>query len=97
MQLSLILEESPRYLERTMRQNVVLTVFHIQNIYHHLWKTVRTSLQCIVGLQSWGKGHEMEKNYKTNMSHSFPCFSNLFAGIGGKRNIKVWKTVRTTF
>ena len=44
-----------------MRQNVVLTVFHAQNIYHHVWKTVRTTLQCMVGLQSWGKGHEMEK------------------------------------
>ena len=28
--------------------------FHTQNIYHHAWKTVRTTLQCIVGLQSRG-------------------------------------------
>ena len=41
--------------------NVVLTIFPTQNTYHHVWKTVRTSLQCIVGLQSQGKGHEMRK------------------------------------
>ena len=44
-----------------MRQNVVLTVFHTQNIDHHVWETVRSTLQCIIGLQSWGKSHEMEK------------------------------------
>ena len=42
--------------------NVALTVFHTQNIHHHMWKTVRTTLQCIVGLQWRGEGHEMEKN-----------------------------------
>ena len=41
-----------------MYQNVVLTIFHTQNIRHHAWKTVRTTLQCIVGLQSQGEGHE---------------------------------------
>ena len=40
----------------------------------HAWKTVRTKLQCTVGLQSWGEGHEMDKNCGTNLSHSFPCF-----------------------
>ena len=41
-----------------MRQNVVLTIFHKQNIRHHVWKTVRTTLQRIGGLQSQGEGHE---------------------------------------
>ena len=48
--------------ETTMRQNVVLTVFHTQHVYHHACKTVRTTLQCIIGFQLPGKGHEMEKN-----------------------------------
>ena len=57
-----------------MRQNIVLTVFHTQNIHHHVWKTVRTTLQRDVGIQLRG-GHEMEKNCGTNLSHSFPCFA----------------------
>ena len=47
-----------------MRQNVVLIIFHIQNIYHHVWKTVRTTLQWIVGLQSRGEGHRVAKSKK---------------------------------
>ena len=90
MQFSYIIEQSPRDWETTMRQNLVLKIFHTQNIYHHVWKTVRTTLQCIVGLQSRGEGHEMEKNCGTNLSHSFPCFSNLLPGIGEQQNIKVW-------
>ena len=53
-----ILEQSPRGWETTMRQNVVLKIFQTQNICHHVWKTVRTKLQCIVGLKSRGEGHE---------------------------------------
>ena len=52
IQFSLIVEQSPWDWETTMLQNVVLTVFHTQNIYHNVWKTVRTTLQCMVGLQS---------------------------------------------
>ena len=51
MKFSHVLEQSPRDWETTMRQKVVLTIFHTQNICHHVWKTVRTTLQCIVGLQ----------------------------------------------
>jgi hypothetical protein len=72
-----------------MRQNGVLTIFHTQNVYHHAWKTVRTTLQCIVGLQLGEEGHEMEKKFRTNLSHSFPYISNLLLGIGEQRNIKV--------
>ena len=61
MQFSLFLEQSAQDWETTMYQYVVLTVFHIQNKYHHVWKTVNTTFQCIAGLQLWGKGHEMEK------------------------------------
>ena len=90
MQFSHIIEQSSRDWETTMRQNVVLTIFHTQNIYHHVWKTVRTTLQSNVGLQSRGEGQEMEKNFGTNLFQSFPCFSNLLLGIGEQRNIKVW-------
>ena len=82
MKFSHILEQSPRDWEITMHQNIVLTIFHTQNICHHAWKTVRTTLQCIVGLQSRGEGPEMEKNYGTNLSHSFPRFFNLLPRIG---------------
>ena len=58
MKFSHIIEQSPRHWETTMRQNVVLTNFHTQNIRHHPWKIVRTTLQCIVGLQLRGEGHE---------------------------------------
>ena len=68
---------------------VVLTIFTTQNIYHHVWKIVRTTLQCIVGLQSRGEGHEMEKNCGTNRSPGFLCFSNLLPGMGEQGNIKV--------
>ena len=72
-----------------MHQNVVLAVFHKQNIHHHMWKTVRTTLQCIDALQLWGKGHEIEKKYGTQLSYSFHRISNLLLGIGEKQNIKV--------
>ena len=74
----------------TMHCSVVLTVFHTLWYIFCVWKTVRTTLQCMVGLQSWRKGHEMEKNFGTNLSHSFPCFSNLLCRIKEKQNIKVW-------
>ena len=66
MQFSHIIEQSPRDWETTLCQNVVLIIFHT-HIYHHVWKTVRTTLQCIVGLQSQGEGHEMEKSCGTNL------------------------------
>ena len=59
MKCSYILEQSPRGWKTTMRQNLVLTIFHTQNICHHAWKTVRITLQCIVGLQLRGEGPEM--------------------------------------
>ena len=89
MQFSDILEQSPSDWEITVRQNVFLTIFHTQNIYHHVWKTVRTTLQSKVGLQSPGEGHEMEQKCGTNLFHSFPCFSKLLPGIGEEQNIKV--------
>ena len=90
MTFSHIIEQCPRDWETTMQGNVVLTIFHTQNICHRAWKIVRTTLQCIVGLQSWGEGHEKEKNYGTNLSHSFPSFLNLLPAIGEQQNIKVW-------
>ena len=72
-----------------MRQNVVLTISNTQYIYHYVWKTVRNTLQCIVGLQLQGECHEMEKNCGTNPSHTFSCLSNLLPRIGEQRNIQV--------
>ena len=59
MKSSNILEHSPPGWETTMHQNLVLTTFQTQNMCHHVWKTVRIKLQCIVGLQSRGEGSEM--------------------------------------
>ena len=59
MTFSHILEQSPRDWETTMHQNLVLTIFHTQNIHHHAWKTVRTTLLCIVGLQLREEDPEM--------------------------------------
>ena len=89
MKLSHIIEQSPCNWETTMRRNGVLTIFHSQNIYHHAWKTVRTTLQCIVGLQLREEGYKMEKKFRTNQSNSFPYISNLLPRIGEQRNIKV--------
>ena len=44
MKWSYILEQSPRDWETTMRQNVVLTIIHTQNICHSAWKTLRPTL-----------------------------------------------------
>ena len=68
MKFSHIVEQSPRNWKTTMRQNEVLTIFHTQIIFHHAWKTVKTTLQCIVGLRPRGEGHEIEKNCGTNLS-----------------------------
>ena len=50
--------------------------------------------QNYIAMHRWsptqGEGHEMKKNCETNLSHSFPCFSNLIPEIGELGNIKVW-------
>ena len=61
MQFSHNIEQFPHDGETTMRQNIVLTIFNTQNIYHHVWKTFRTTLQSNIGLQSQGEGHEWRK------------------------------------
>ena len=90
MQYSHIIEQSPRDWETTMHQNVVLKIVHTKNIYHHVWKTVRTTLQIIVGLQSQGEGHEMERKICGTNLFLFLCFSNILLGIGERQNFKVW-------
>ena len=45
MKLSHIIVQSPCDWETTLHQNVVVTIFHTQNICHHAWKTVKTTLQ----------------------------------------------------
>ena len=89
MKFSPILEQSPRDWERSLHQNVGLTIFHtkymspcVENgqnyiaMYH--WSP-------IVGRRSW----KVEK-YGTNLSHSFPSFLNILPGIWEQPTIKVW-------
>ena len=52
-----VLGQSPRDWKKPMHQNAVPTFFHKQNICHHVWEIVRTTLQCIV-LQSQGESLE---------------------------------------
>ena len=72
-----------------IRRQICVNMSYTQNMYQRVWKTFRTTMQCIVGLYSWGGYHEMEKNFGTNLSHSFSRLSNLFPGIGEQQNIKV--------
>ena len=44
MKFSHIREQSSRDRETNMCQNVALIVFHTQNICHHAWRTLRTTL-----------------------------------------------------
>ena len=53
-----ILEEFPRNWKTTVHQNVVPKKFHTQKIRCHAWKTVRTTMQCVVVLQSWEEVNE---------------------------------------
>ena len=69
MKFAYILGQSARNLKTTMRQNAIPTIFHAQNIYHHAWKIVRTTLQCIVVLQLRGEGLEIYENCWTELSH----------------------------
>ena len=69
-----IIEQSPRNWEPTVCQNVALTVFPTQNICHLVWKTLRTTLWCFFGLQSWEEGLKSKENYATDLSHSFSPF-----------------------
>ena len=55
--------------------NVVLTVFHIDHISQGVCKTVRTTFQCIVVLQSRGEGPEKAHNYGTDLGQTFRTFS----------------------
>ena len=42
MKLVYVLGKSPRDWKKTMHQNAVATIFHTQNICHHVWKIVIT-------------------------------------------------------
>ena len=55
MKLSHIIEQRPRDWKTTSYQNVALTVFHTQNIFHHMWKTPRTHSDVLM----------FEKQFKT--------------------------------
>ena len=58
MKFVYVLGQSPRNWKTTMHQNAVLTIFHTQNICHHVCKIFKTRLQCIVVLQLRGEGPE---------------------------------------
>ena len=65
------IEQSPCNWETNMHQNIVLTIFHAQNIFHHMWKTVKTTLHYIICLQSLG---EMMRQICPIVLN---CFSNI--------------------
>ena len=83
MKFSHNIEQSPRDLETTMRQNLFLTVFQTQKLFHYVRKTVRTTLQCIVGLQSRGEGHEIKKNVGQICPVFFLAFQTVGSGALG--------------
>ena len=103
-----VLERSPRDWKSTMRQSVVLTVFHTQNICHSVWKNLRTTLWCFVFLQSRGEGLKSKENYGTKFYLLFKPSPRDWRKRKHQsvvlRNFHtlwhifwVWKTVRTTF
>ena len=66
-----------------MRQNVVMTVFHTQNIYHRVWKTDKTTLQCIK-LVVFNRGEMFLKWRKTvgqNCPFVFLAFQTFSPGL----------------
>ena len=63
MKFVYILEQSLRNLKTTMHQNVVPKIVHTQDICHHAWKTVRTTLQCNVLLQLRGEVMKSSKKW----------------------------------
>ena len=71
-----------------MLQNVVPTIFHTQNIYNNVWKIVRTTLQCIVGLQLQGEGHEMEKTVGQICPIVFLAFQTFSLGLENNKTSK---------
>ena len=73
--------QSPRNWKKPMHQNAVPTIFHTQNICHHVWKIVRTTLQC--------PGRRSRKLGKlgTDLSHSFSTFHDPLPAIGEQRYI----------
>ena len=58
MKLVYVLGKSPCDLKTTMHQNAVPTTFHTQNLRHHIWKIISTTLQHIIVLQSRGESHK---------------------------------------
>ena len=89
MTCSHILEQSPRDWETTTRPNVVLTVFHTQNIRPHAWKLSEPHND-VSFFSNPGRRFEKQGKLWENLSHSFPCFSKFLPGIGEKPNINVW-------
>ena len=61
MKMINVLGQSPRNWKTTKQQNTVPKFFHTQNIFHHAWKIVKTTLQYIVVLQSRREGHRKKK------------------------------------
>ena len=89
MKFSYILEKSPCDWKTTVYWNVVLAIFQTQNIRHHAWKTVRTTLQCIVSKVS---GHS-PRHWRT-MKHQSVDLTVFHAWW---HICCVWKIVQTTF
>ena len=80
MKCSYILQLSLRDRKTTMHQNVVPKMFHTQNLRHHQWKTVRTTLQSLVVLQL--RGEVMKSRKIMGQVCIFQRFLQLLAAIG---------------
>ena len=92
-----IIEQFPGYWETTVCQNEILTVFHTQNICHHVWKTLRTILWGFFVLQFRGEGLKSKENYGIDFSHSFSPFNDLFSTIGDQHSTMHCNGVMTVF
>ena len=71
MKFVYVLGQSPHNLNTTIDGNAGPTIFHTQNVRCHVWKTIRTTLQCIVVLKSWGDGR---KNFGISLCPYFLAF-----------------------
>ena len=58
-----------------------------QNIYHHAWKTVKTTLKCIVGLQSRGKVMKRRKTMGHKDKDKDKCISGETSYLDKNMNI----------
>ena len=98
---------SPRNRRTLIHFNVVPTIFHIDHISQGVWKTVRTTFQCIIVLKLRGEGSEnpsqicpivmclfMTFSLRLDNNDTSKCSSDSLHTPWDMWSM--WKTVRTT-